>query len=181
MDKCKIMTYNLDRGVVINLHGGQLMKEGKEINSSEIPTGKINGIFLLGLSLYLMFLLYLTLLSPSYGRGSFHRAYEIVPFKNVITSIINNNISALKVNIMGNIAAFVPMGFLVPLSFFNLKSVKKVLLISLITTLFIELMQFILAVGVTEIDDVILNTFGALIGFMFMKIMKNICAAITSK
>lgn len=67
------------------------------------------------------------------------------------------------INVLGNICLFLPIGFGVPLLWKKV-SFKKVLLIALLASLFIEICQLPQARGM-DIDDLWINTFGALIGY----------------
>ena len=63
-----------------------------------------------------------------------------------------------------NILAFIPYGFLFP------KKSWKILIISvLVFSSGIELIQYIWVLGWCEIDDVICNTLGAVLGFLLWK------------
>ena len=68
------------------------------------------------------------------------------------------------INFIGNICLFIPVGFCIPLLWENI-SLKKVVLIALSSSIFIELCQFPQARG-TDIDDLWINTFGAILGFL---------------
>jgi glycopeptide antibiotics resistance protein len=125
--------------------------------------------------LYLLFLTYLTLLDHFYGREFVHRSINIIPFKTInqfLTSSYNQNI--VVTNILGNILAFMPMGFLLPLVFKKLDNFKKVLLFVLIGTVSIEVLQYITGAGATDIDDVILNAVGGILGYIIFKILIKI-------
>jgi glycopeptide antibiotics resistance protein len=64
---------------------------------------------------------------------------------------------------VGNLIWFAPAGILV-----RLRNGKlwQAALAGLLLSLFIETMQFILGSGVSELDDLILNTCGALLGYL---------------
>jgi glycopeptide antibiotics resistance protein len=64
-----------------------------------------------------------------------------------------------------------PLGFLLPLLFFKFNSLKKVFLVSVVVSVCIELLQFILSVGSLDIDDVILNTIGGILGYLILYVM----------
>ena len=72
---------------------------------------------------------------------------------------------------VGNLVWFVPFGLLLPLL-----GVKRwlTLLLGTLFTFFIEAMQYIFAVGVTELDDLILNTLGCIIGIGAYSLIKHI-------
>jgi glycopeptide antibiotics resistance protein len=116
--------------------------------------------------MYVTYLLYLVFFSKYYGRGYFHRSYNLIPFKTIIEYMFfSNNLNATVVNIVGNILAFVPMGFLVPIVFNRINKFKNIAILVLMVTISIEVTQFIIGVGTCDVDDVILNWIGGMIGF----------------
>ena len=68
-----------------------------------------------------------------------------------------------------------PLGFLLPLTSGRLRSLTRVLAIAFCLSFSIETIQFILRfVGndrAVDIDDVLLNTFGACLGFVIYKLV----------
>ena len=68
------------------------------------------------------------------------------------------------INFIGNICLFVPIGFCVPL-LWNKSTLPKTLLVGFLISLFIELCQLPQARG-TDIDDLWINTLGAMIGYL---------------
>ena len=72
-------------------------------------------------------------------------------------------------NTLGNIALFLPLGILLPLTFDRFRTLKRVLLIAFCLSLGIEAIQFfsrfIGSPRAVDIDDVLLNTLGASLGF----------------
>ena len=75
------------------------------------------------------------------------------------------------INVLGNIVLFVPVGTSWPLCFNKLNKIWKVVLAGAGYSLLIELSQMFVAMRETDIDDLITNTLGTLIGaFIFFKI-----------
>ncbi len=68
------------------------------------------------------------------------------------------------INLVGNIILLVPLGFLLPLLFPNI-TWKKSLIVAGASGLIIETMQTVLRVGIFDIDDVLLNAFGFMVGY----------------
>ena len=68
------------------------------------------------------------------------------------------------INIIGNIAMFIPVGIVWPVCFSKLDSIKKTVFAGMAFILFIELSQLLCPERHTDIDDLILNTSGVLIG-----------------
>lgn len=85
------------------------------------------------------------------------------------------------IQVIGNIAMFVPLGFLLPLSFDKCKQMTKTVKYSFLTSLIIELLQLIICIflikapfRVFDINDLILNTFGAILGYILYLILKSL-------
>ncbi len=136
---------------------------------------KIRRAFLVALAAYLIYLTYLTFFDRMYGRVFFHRSVNLIPFKTIgwyITA--SNNRTLILINIAGNIIAFMPMGFLLPLVSERMIKWSKVMLTALFATLTIEIVQYVLGVGVTDIDDVILNMLGAGAGYFLSRILLGV-------
>lgn len=79
-------------------------------------------------------------------------------------------------NILGNLLLFMPLGIFLPLFSIKYYSLKKVMLIAFLCSLLIEIIQFLSkffgSYRSVDIDDIILNTLGAFIGFIiFDKIL----------
>jgi glycopeptide antibiotics resistance protein len=64
---------------------------------------------------------------------------------------------------------FLPLGFLLISLQRQKKSVKVALIISFLIILFAEAMQLITKVGVFDVDDIVLNLIGSLIGCCLYK------------
>lgn len=144
--------------------------------------GVIKYISMVMFVLYVSFLIYLTFFDHTYGRHLVRRSINIIPFKTVIQFLTRSkDLKGILVNIAGNIAAFVPMGFLLPLTFSKLKGFMKVLPVVLGVTLSIETFQYITASGISDIDDVILNVLGGVIGYFMLRIVVRLSALIYKK
>ena len=71
------------------------------------------------------------------------------------------------VNFLGNLAAFVPMGWLLLGLLGRRRLALRVAGLSLVLSLIIEVLQGLSGRRVADVDDVILNTAGGLIGYGF--------------
>lgn len=82
--------------------------------------------------------------------------------------------------ILWNIILFIPLWFFVPLIWIKKQKIHDVILIGLWSSIFIEFLQFFISFLLwfhyksTDIDDIILNTLGFIIGFFLYKITKNV-------
>ena len=75
-------------------------------------------------------------------------------------------------NLIGNVVAFIPFGFLLPSGWEAAKRFFVCFLFSLLFVMGIELFQLFSAFGVFDVDDVLLNCVGAILGFLFYKMLK---------
>lgn len=84
---------------------------------------------------------------------------------------------AFFINVFGNVIAFMPMGFFQPLLAKRLWRGAFVVLNCFIVSLFVETIQLIFKIGCFDVDDLLLNTLGGLLGviiyYVFQKCMKR--------
>ena len=76
-------------------------------------------------------------------------------------------------NIIGNIAMFIPVGIVWPICFRKLDNIKKTVFAGVGLVLLIELTQLICPERHTDIDDLILNTSGVVIGACIIFAIRN--------
>ncbi|UKB83186.1 VanZ family protein [Chryseobacterium sp. MEBOG06] len=117
---------------------------------------------------YGLFLLYLMLL----GMGRFQYRDHLVRIEPVFSTIkfIQNNINwryAVMIT-FGNIIMFVPFGFLGWL-FPELKKLQPLIFNFVSAIVIIEALQYFTRMGVFELDDIILNTFGVYLGWILFR------------
>jgi glycopeptide antibiotics resistance protein len=104
------------------------------------------------------------------------RRYNIHPFKTIIEYLFNTKQYSSRVifiNIVANIITFIPLGFFLCLLFKRFRKPFNMALCSFIVIAIIEIMQFVLNVGVFDVDDIVLNTAGCLLGYVIYRIMKK--------
>lgn len=138
------------------------------------------GIILLSVVMVIIFSL--TGLSPISGFNIKIRIDEIsfIPFRGIIEMLKGGLTLHTIINILGNIIMFMPMGFLLPLLFSNLDSLKKTVAIGFGTSLLIEFTQLFLLRS-TDIDDLILNTLGTMLGYLVFLAFKKLLPRLTEK
>jgi len=75
-----------------------------------------------------------------------------------------------------NVLLFIPLGFLLPIIWPNIKKIKQIVLSGISFSLLIELSQ-LFTNRRTDIDDVLMNTFGTILGYwlfsIFVRIVKK--------
>ena len=103
------------------------------------------------------------------------KTINIIPFASIIKYIsgwISHSVrtNIVFINLCGNLILFAPLGFFVPILFEDkIKNTKQFILMIIVVTISVEALQFISYTGSTDIDDIILNTIGAVIMFNIMK------------
>jgi glycopeptide antibiotics resistance protein len=103
--------------------------------------------------------------------------YNLVPFKtigNYIKASSHINQDIWITNLFGNVLAFLPLGFFLPLLFIRINGFWKTLGAVFITTASVEIIQFMTKVGSFDIDDIILNTLGGALGYLIFKMIFSI-------
>lgn len=121
--------------------------------------------------LYLALLLRLTVFRSDFSFDNFMLGGQLnlVLFRKLISVIRTGGAYYFFRLFLGNIAAFVPLGAY--LAFRTKLSAGAIALVGTVMSAAIEALQFMFDVGFTEIDDVILNTAGALIGAAAVRII----------
>lgn len=116
-------------------------------------------------------------LSVLYGSTVFFRnandvrKYNYRPFWSYYA--FQEGESQLFPEIIMNVVAFIPVGFFLGISL-NIASCKKVFLIGLLISISIETLQLLLCRGFSELDDIMHNTIGCIIGYQFYYISKRL-------
>ena len=80
----------------------------------------------------------------------------------------------MKVNIIGNVAMFIPIGIVWASVYRKLDTHKKVIAAGVGFSLFIEILQLPFYDRVTDVDDLILNSLGFLIGYGIYLLVKKV-------
>ena len=101
------------------------------------------------------------------------RFTNFIPFKTIIENVqryAHGYWYLSTVNLLGNLALFVPMGMSLPCLFKKLNRFWKVILTVLGMVVLVEIVQGILRVGSVDIDDVLFNVVGAMIGYGLIRL-----------
>lgn len=84
-------------------------------------------------------------------------------------------------NLFGNILAFVPFGILLPVAYKECSKVWHTLLHSFWLSLCIELFQLVSRFGEFDVDDILLNCFGALVGYLVYATVRKVMKKLHTK
>lgn len=99
---------------------------------------------------------------------------NFIPFLSVYNLVTTPYFSSSVIfdflkNFVGNILLFIPWGFLLPLYFKRFQAFKQFIITTIITILIIESIQLFAMLGAFDIEDILLNAFGACVGFLCCK------------
>ncbi|MFL0245612.1 VanZ family protein [Candidatus Clostridium stratigraminis] len=140
-----------------------------------IETALLYGVFICYIIflIKLLFLSRVSLLELFNSQRTLDRSINIIPFHSIKEYIFSSSSTIKRFafsNLVGNILIFIPLGIYLPL----LKKDKRVitnLLLIFIVSLFVEIIQGLLGVGASDIDDIILNCLGGLVGILGYKFL----------
>ncbi|MFS0674334.1 VanZ family protein [Ornithinibacillus sp. 179-J 7C1 HS] len=138
----------------------------------------IREITIILLIAYVETILYLTLY-PSTPILTNNVSINLVPFKTINLYINFQGDTLLQIiNLFGNVVVFVPIGIFA-LILMERVSFFTMILIGFGSTLFIEVMQLILSINEViarsfDVDDLMLNTIGVLIGYLIGLVIKKL-------
>lgn len=106
---------------------------------------------------------------------------NFVPFSTIAGYATGNPTWQIALeNIFGNILIFLPLGVLLPLLRKSFYSLWRIVLLTFLISLSLECVQLFFAIGSFDVDDVILNTLGALIGYVCLRLWLIVIAALQS-
>ena len=92
----------------------------------------------------------------------------VFPFRINLIPLVNlfdyDSKRDLLLNVIGNTAMFIPSGIVLPIVYKRLNTFWKVILAGASISLCIEIIQLPFSVRATDIDDLILNTIGVIVG-----------------
>ncbi|MFJ5715983.1 VanZ family protein [Neobacillus sp. NPDC093127] len=104
---------------------------------------------------------------------SWYFTHNFIPFKTIIYYLFlaDINLNIRIVNLVGNIIGFAPFGFIVPLLSKRFLSLKNVTIATACLSLLFELTQLVFKFGSFDVDDLILNTLGGMLGYLPIKLI----------
>ncbi len=125
--------------------------------------------------LYIIFLSYFLFFSEHYGRDyiSEDYRYNLELLKEIKRFIQYRELLGYEsfiVNILGNILAFAPFGYMLPLLDKKYRKFFRMAFLSVLFSLFVEVLQMLLRVGIFDVDDILLNTIGGILGYLLYRI-----------
>ncbi len=117
--------------------------------------------------------IYFSTLEHNFHKEYLKSKYNLIPF--YIMRFKNNSTTFL--GYIFNVICFIPFGFLLPyISYSFNKQIKKItyVFLFLFFTITIEVLQYLLPINrVADIDDIISNFIGSIIGFLVYNLIKS--------
>ena len=124
--------------------------------------------------IYIVILVWILLFKMSFSIDELYksRSIKLIPFMGSV--VVNGKVYISE--IIDNILVFIPVGIYVCMLKEDWPILKKIS-VGFFISLGIEVLQFILAIGATDITDIIGNTLGGIIGilvfYLLSKVFKN--------
>ena len=94
------------------------------------------------------------------------KTYNLEPLATIKIQLRHWSEGWARFNLIGNTVAFVPFGFLLPLTYRKRCSLFAVLLLGLMFVLFAEALQLYTNLGTFDVDDIILNMSAIFLGYL---------------
>ena len=131
--------------------------------------GRIQTAGIVLFCLYLAGLVYFLFFSENFGRipgDEMH--YNLRPLREIRRFWAYREtlgFQAVVLNLAGNICGFVPFGALLPVMHRSMRSGLRVFLAGFLFSACVELLQLFTRLGSLDVDDILLNTLGAWLGY----------------
>jgi len=131
-------------------------------------------LFVLYIAGLVYFLFFAEMLDRTEIERSYH--YNLIPFREIRRFIVYADLLgsvAVISNLFGNIAIFMPFGFLVPILGRKKRKFWFTALASFELSLSVECIQLITKTGCFDVDDIFLNTIGGILGYLVYALMQR--------
>ena len=127
--------------------------------------------------IYVAGLCYFLFFAENYGRvfGQENYRYNLVPFKEIERFWTYRRELGIHsfYNLVGNVFIFMPAGFFIPLLWENKKGFLFTVCVTFQMSLLVEALQLVLRVGSFDVDDLLLNTLGGVLGYILLILVEK--------
>lgn len=112
---------------------------------------------------------------------------NLIPLYSITQYSQHFSVGTAVREILGNVFIFIPVGLLLPMIFEKLRPIKNILICSFLMSLGIETIQLMESLlthipnHVVDIDDVILNFIGGIIGYLIFNVLQAVWKAIAKR
>ncbi|MGH0594752.1 VanZ family protein [Bacillus pretiosus] len=171
-----VICYLIVRSIFIGMKSKKGVNWWEELNSF---------LFVIYIGMVVAITLFPIPIGFSTGIENIRLSINIIPFASIIKDIgkigiaydgdVLFMIGLIVRNVGGNILLLMPLGFLAPIIWDKFKKIKNTILLGLAISISIELLQLIESlfsswIRITDIDDVICNVIGSIVGYFIYKI-----------
>lgn len=122
---------------------------------------------------YILFILYFLIFSDWYGRSGVMEdyRYNLTPFREIRRFWeYRDQLGVWSIaNLLGNVLVFIPLGFFEPMAS-KRRSFWGTVIDGLLLSMVVEVFQLVSKVGRFDVDDLILNTSGVVLGYLIFLI-----------
>ena len=134
--------------------------------------------------IYLLLLIYFLFFAEEYGRkaATGELRYNLVPLREIQRFWKERETlgwKAVVLNLLGNVAAFIPFGAILPVIAAKMRErlgFGRTVLNGFIFSLAVESMQLLTRVGSFDVDDLLLNTLGTALGYGLFAMARRMLA-----
>ena len=147
------------------------MKKDAKMTNYALWVGRV--LFMI----YLAGLCYFLFFAENYGRvtGLEKYRYNLVPFREIERFWKYRRELGIHSfhNLAGNILGFMPAGFFIPIMWKDKRGFFFTVCMTFQLSLQAEILQLIFRVGSFDVDDLLLNTFGGILGYLLLILLKK--------
>ena len=147
------------------------MKKDAKMTNYALWVGRV--LFMI----YLAGLCYFLFFAENYGRvtGLEKYRYNLVPFREIERFWKYRRELGIHSfhNLAGNILGFMPAGFFIPIMWKDKRGFFFTVCMTFQMSLHAEILQLIFRVGSFDVDDLLLNTFGGILGYLLLILLKK--------
>ena len=102
------------------------------------------------------------------------RDLNLVPFHTIYVFLSPNEEDIHRTsNLLGNIAGFIPLGFLLPVLIKKLRTARATIFRVFLISLCFEVTQLLILLGYFDVDDLMLNTAGGALGYIIFSLLRK--------
>lgn len=128
--------------------------------------------------LYMIALCYFLFFAEFFGRVETGREYHynLQLFKEISRFYHYRHVLGIRaflLNVVGNIVVFIPFGYFLPIMTIRCQKGLFITILTFTTSLVVEVTQLIFKVGSFDVDDILLNTVGGILGYIIYRIHRS--------
>jgi len=123
-------------------------------------------VFFIGV---IVVIIWATILIGGVELGTQEHFLNLIPFKQIFNGY-DMRFEKMIAQVLSNVIMFIPVGILFPIVFRKNRAIKNTMICCIGFSAFIEIVQYFIGRS-ADIDDLILNAVGGLLGYLIYKII----------